>query len=40
MIIKVSTGPNETRGSYVHPKLIPHIASWCNHEFATKVIEQ
>ena len=27
------------RGTYVHPKLIPHIASWVSPEFAYKVSE-
>ena len=29
--------PNYLRGTYVHPKLIPHIASWVSPEFALKV---
>ncbi len=29
----------ELRGTYVHPKLIIHIASWCNPEYAIKVSE-
>ncbi|AVL93475.1 putative KilA-N domain-containing protein [Megavirus vitis] len=37
VIDKVSKGLNEIRGSYAHPKLIPHIASWCSCEFALKV---
>jgi hypothetical protein len=38
LVIQIKTeGTNETRGSYVHPKLIPHIASWCSPEFALKV---
>nr|QZX43509.2 KilA-N domain-containing protein [Mimivirus sp.] len=37
VIEKVSKGLNEIRGSYAHPKLIPHIASWCSCEFALKV---
>jgi hypothetical protein len=27
------------RGTYVHPKLIPHIASWASPEFAVKVAD-
>ena len=26
-----------TRGTYAHPDLVPHIASWVNHDFAIKV---
>ncbi len=29
--------PNELRGTYVHPDLIPHIASWASPKFAVKV---
>jgi hypothetical protein len=29
--------PNELRGTYVHPKLVPHIAMWVSLEFADKV---
>jgi uncharacterized protein YoxC len=28
---------NDLRGTYAHPKLIPHIASWVSAEFAVKV---
>lgn len=35
IIIKVSGGRNTLiRGTYVHPKLIIHIASWCSTKFA------
>ena len=30
-------GNNEMRGTYVHPDLIPHIASWASPVFALKV---
>lgn len=30
---------NEIRGTYVHPKLIPHIASWASPKFAVKVAD-
>lgn len=30
---------NELRGTYVHPKLIIHIASWCGPNFAIKISE-
>jgi hypothetical protein len=28
---------NELRGTYAHPDLVPHIASWASAEFALKV---
>ena len=37
VLIIVNTGINETRGTYVHPDLIPHIASWVSPAFAYKV---
>lgn len=37
LIEQVIQGPNDLRGSYVHPKLIPHIASWICPSFAVKV---
>jgi hypothetical protein len=37
LLIIVNTGINETRGTYVHPDLIPHIASWVSPAFAYKV---
>jgi hypothetical protein len=37
IIIQPTNLPNEIRGTYVHPKLIPHIASWASVEFAFKV---
>lgn len=30
---------NEIRGTYTHPKLIPHIASWASPQFAVKVAD-
>lgn len=33
----VAAGPNVTRGTYVHPLLIPHIACWVSPSFAIKV---
>jgi len=37
LLIIVNTGINEIRGTYVHPDLIPHIASWVSPAFAYKV---
>lgn len=34
ILIKIVTGPNEYRGTYVHNILIPHIASWISTKFA------
>ena len=35
--IKIITGKNITRGTYVHPKLIIHIAAWCSTDYAILV---
>jgi len=37
MYINATSKNIETRGTYVHPDLIPHIASWASPEFAIKV---
>ncbi len=37
LVIKITTGPNATRGSYVHPDLVPHIAAWASPEYAILV---
>ena len=38
-LFKVTTGGQvlEIRGTYVHPDLIPHVASWASPKFAIKV---
>jgi hypothetical protein len=36
-IIDINTYENTVKGSYVHPNLIPHIASWISASFAIKV---
>ncbi len=37
-LVTVLTGvQNDIRGTYVHPDLIPHIASWASPKFAIKV---
>jgi len=33
----IVTGSNDTRGTYAHPLLIPHIASWVSPKFAIMV---
>jgi hypothetical protein len=37
LLIMNMSGSYETRGTYVHPDLIPHIASWVSPAFAYKV---
>lgn len=37
LTIRVHKGLFETRGTYVPSKIITHIASWCNHEYALMV---
>jgi len=39
-MITITTGSKtitETRGTYVHPLLVPHVASWCSPKFAISV---
>lgn len=36
-VVDEITAYGETRGTYVHPELVPHIASWISSEFAIKV---
>ncbi len=33
----VVTGRNDLRGTYTHPVIIPHVASWASPDFAIKV---
>ncbi|KAF9342854.1 hypothetical protein BGX26_006719, partial [Mortierella sp. AD094] len=37
ILIKQMKGLYETRGTYAHPDLVPHIASWISPTFALKV---
>jgi len=39
LLIIINSGNTNvlTRGTYAHPDLVPHIASWVNHDFAIKV---
>ena len=37
VILKRLQEPNETRGTYVHSKIIVHIASWCSPNYALMV---
>jgi hypothetical protein len=36
VIYKVMDGPNDLRGTYVHPDIMTHILCWCSPEFAIK----
>ena len=37
LILKRLQEPNDTRGTYVHPKIIIHVASWCSPNYALMV---
>jgi hypothetical protein len=37
LILKIMKGDYITRGTYVHPQLIIHIASWCSPKYALQV---
>ena len=37
LVEKITTGPNEKRGSWAHPKVAIHLAQWCSPEFAVMV---
>ncbi|GAB5594051.1 hypothetical protein Unana1_08951 [Umbelopsis nana] len=37
VMIKIGTGSNDYRGTYVHPDLVPSIAGWISAAFALKV---
>ncbi|HSA76086.1 MAG TPA: KilA-N domain-containing protein [Nitrosarchaeum sp.] len=37
LFIEVMKGKNFTRGTYVHPLLVPHVATWISPVFAVKV---
>ncbi|CAK0759677.1 KilA domain-containing protein [Azospirillaceae bacterium] len=39
LIISVITGPNEERGTWVHPQVAYHLAMWCSPDFAVQVTE-
>lgn len=38
-IITITKGSNKTKGSYVHPNLIVHIAIWCSPIYSVNVSE-
>jgi hypothetical protein len=33
----IATGPNEQRGTWVHPQVAIHLAMWCSAAFAVRV---
>lgn len=37
IVQSISTGPNEGRGTWVHPQIAVHLAQWLSAEFAVKV---
>ncbi len=37
LLIEVINVPNELKGTYVHPMLVPHLAQWASPVFAHKV---
>jgi len=37
VIVSITTGTNDLRGTYVHPDLVPHIASWASPTIAIKI---
>mgnify|MGYP001594520581 CR=1 FL=1 len=37
LIQGITTGPNENRGTWVHPQIAAHLAQWLSPEFAVKV---
>jgi hypothetical protein len=39
LLVSLINGPNELKGTYVHPELIPHIACWASPKFAVAVMK-
>lgn len=39
LISTIMTGPNEMRGTWVHPQVAIHLAQWISPEFAVKVTQ-
>jgi len=37
LIESITTGPNEARGTWIHPQVAVHLAQWLSAEFAVKV---
>lgn len=37
LIQKITTGPNEYRGTWVHPQIAINLAQWCSPKFAVQV---
>ena len=38
LILAITTGKNEARGTWVHPKVALHLATWCAPDFYAQVI--
>jgi hypothetical protein len=39
LVQKIMTGPNELRGTWVHPHVAIHLAQWCSARFAVLVTQ-
>jgi len=39
LVVSVTKGPNEGRGTWVHPQAAYHLAQWCSPAFAVQVTE-
>lgn len=39
IVQSVATGPNEARGTWIHPQVAIHLAQWLSAEFAVRVSE-
>ena len=37
LVQTIATGPNDTRGTWIHPQVAVHLAQWLSAEFAVKV---
>jgi KilA-N domain len=37
LVKEVTDAPNGLRGTYIHPRLVPHVAQWASPMFADKV---
>ena len=37
LTIQITGGPNEGRGTWVHPDVAIHLAQWCSPKFAVQV---
>ena len=37
VVQSITTGPNESRGTWIHPDIAIHLAQWCSARFAVQV---